>query len=181
MTTVSARAILLVSAFLSSLAIAQDAKPDPWAPVRFMAGEWEGTATGKPGEGTVKRKYEFVLKDRFLHERNISTYPPQEKNKKGEVHEHWSFISYDKARKTFVLRQFHVESFVNQYVYSAEKSTPTKLVFESESFENLSNKWRARETYDVIGPDEFTETFELAMVDKPFEVYSKNHFKRAKP
>jgi hypothetical protein len=164
-----------------SPALAQEPKPDPWAPVRFMEGAWKGTTEGKPGTGTVERKYEFVLKDRFLHERNTSTYPPQERNKKGEVHDHWSFLSYDRGRKLLVLRQFHVEGFVNQYVLQPDESGPGKLVFVSEAFENLSNKWRARETYHVLGPDEFTETFELAMEGKPFEVYSKNHFRRARP
>lgn len=154
------------------------AETDPWAPVKFMVGKWAGTATGNAGDGTVVRDYEFVLKQRFLHEKNTSTYPPQEKNKKGEVHDHVSYISYDKTRKALVLRQFHVESFVIQYVMNKEASTPTKLVFESENFENFSNKWKARETYDVIGPDEFTETFELAPPDKPFQLYSRNHFKR---
>lgn len=42
------------------------------------------------------------------------------KNKKGEIHEHLSFISYDKARKLLVLRQFHVEGFVNQFVFNKE-------------------------------------------------------------
>jgi len=46
--------------------------------------------------------------------RNQSTYPPQAKNPKGEQHEDRGFISYDKARKKFVLRQFHVEGFVNR-------------------------------------------------------------------
>ncbi|QJR14086.1 hypothetical protein [Usitatibacter palustris] len=162
-----------------ALAWSQDAKPDPWAPVRFMVGQWQGTASGKPGEGTVTRSYEFVLGGKFLHERNTSIYAPNENNKnKGEVHEHWSFISYDRARKAIVLRQFHVEGFVNQYVQAADKSTANKLVFESEGFENLSNKWRARETYEILGPDEFVEIFELAMADKPFEVYSTNRFKR---
>jgi len=31
----------------------------------------------------------------------------------------------------------------------------------------------------VIGLDEFTETFELAEPGKEFEVYTRNHFKRA--
>lgn len=54
------------------------------------------------------------------------------------------------------------------------------MVFESENFENFSNRWRARETYDLRGPDEFIETFELSGPDKPFEVYSVNRFKRAR-
>lgn len=159
--------------------IAQAPAPDPWAPVRFLAGEWRGTSTGKAGEGTVQRTYEFVMRGRYLHERNVSTYPPQEANRKGEVHEHWSMISFDRQRKALVLRQFHVEGFVNQYVYSAEKSEPPgRLVFESEAFENLGSKWRARETYEVLGPDEFVETFELAAPDKPFESYGVARFRR---
>ncbi len=74
------------------------ARPDPWEPVRFLAGTWEGTATGVGGAGTARRTYAFVLKDRYLHEKNVTTYPPQDKNAAGEVHEHWSFISYDRAR-----------------------------------------------------------------------------------
>jgi hypothetical protein len=145
-----------------------------------MEGSWKGTTEGKPGAGTVERKYEFVMRDRYLHERNTSTYPPQERNPKGEVHEHWSFFSYDRARKLLVLRQFHVEGFVNQYSLRPEESAPEKIVFESEAFENLSSKWRARETYRMLGPDEFSETFELAMEGKPFEVYSTNRFKRVR-
>lgn len=61
-------------------------KDDPWKAIRFLAGTWVGAAEGEAGKGTVKRTYEFVMNGRFLHERNISTYPPQEKNPKGEVH-----------------------------------------------------------------------------------------------
>lgn len=160
--------------------IVQQAKPDPWQPVRFLEGSWEGTSTGEGGTGFARRTYAFVLKNRYLHEKNVSTYPPQEKNKAGEVHEHWSFISYDRARATLVLRQFHPEGFVNQYIVTKAESTPTKLVFDSERFENYDNTARARETYEVISADEFIETFELGEPGKPLQVYSRNHFKRVK-
>jgi hypothetical protein len=152
--------------------------PDPWAAVRFMVGEWDGESQGEPGTGTVKRTYRFILSDRFLHEQNVSTYPPQAKNPKGEVHEHWSFISRDKARRTLVLRQFHQEGFVNQLVMAAP-SPGAPIVFESAALENVPSSWKARETYEVLSPDEFVETFELAMGDKPYAVYSKTRFKRA--
>lgn len=170
--------ISLLFACFPATAQTQPADPDPWASVRFLAGKWQGAATGQAGEGTVTRHYEVILNNKFIHETNISTYPPQEKNKKGEVHEHRSFISFDKARKLLVLRQFHAEGFVNQFALNKEASTAVRLVFDSEAFENFSNKWRARETYDLLGPDEFTETFELAQPERPFQVYSKNHFKR---
>ena len=150
---------------------------DPWAAVRFMVGEWTGESEGQPGKGTVERTYRFVLHDRFVHERNVSTYPPQPNNEKGEVHEHWSFFSHDRARRTLVLRQFHPEGFVNQFAMKAE-SLPGKVVFESEALENVPSGWKARETYEVVSPDEFVETFEIAPGSGAYEVYSRARFKR---
>ena len=89
---------------------------DQWARVRFLLGSWEGTQAGRPGTGTVRRQYRLVLRDQFIEAHNTSTYPPQEKNPKGEVHDDIGYISYDRARKRLVLRQFHVEGFVNHYV-----------------------------------------------------------------
>ena len=153
--------------------------PDPWASLRFLVGEWEGTSEGQPGKGAVTRSYSFVLGDRFIHERNTSTYPSQEKNQKGEIHEHWSFISYDRRRRLLILRQFHTEGFVNQYAQVVEESSAKRIVFQSESLENLDPRWRARETHEILGPDEFIETFELAEPGKEFTVYSRNRFKRS--
>ena len=48
------------------------------------------------------------------------------------------------------------------------------------SFENFSNEWKARESYEVISPDEFVEIFELAEPGKDFVEYSRNHFQRKK-
>src|SRR5512144_2368305 len=105
------------------------APESPGAGVRCMVGEWAGESEGQPGKGTVTRTYRFVLGDKFLHEENVSTYPPQPKNEKGEVHEHRSFFSHDRARRTLVLRQFHQEGFVNQYVMLAGSPSGT-VVFE---------------------------------------------------
>jgi Zn-dependent metalloprotease len=102
-----------------------------------------------------------------------------DKNTKGEVHEHWSLIGYDSARKLVTFRQFHQEGFVATYVLNPAASTPGKVVFESENLENIGASWRARETYELISSDEFVETFELSQSGKPFEVYSKTHFKRS--
>jgi hypothetical protein len=155
--------------------------PDPWEPLRFLEGDWTGTARGEPGIGTVHRTYQFILGYRFLHERNVSAYAPRQPDTPGEVHEHWSIISFDRNRKRLVLRQFHQEGFVNQYVLDVEGSSPRKLAFVSERFENLDEKWRARETYDFVSKDEFTETFEIAPPDKDFALYSRTAFERTKP
>ncbi len=66
-------------------------------------------------------------------------------------------ISFDKSRKQFVFRQFHVEGFVNQYVTTSISTDGKAIIFTSDGSENLPAGWRARETYKIIGPDEFTE------------------------
>ncbi|MGH8247883.1 MAG: hypothetical protein ACREUU_15795, partial [Gammaproteobacteria bacterium] len=79
----------LILALLFCAALAAGQAPEQratWAPLRPFVGEWESSTSGKPGAGKV------------------------------EVHEDWGVISYDRARRTFVFRQFHVEGFVNQYV-----------------------------------------------------------------
>ena len=162
---------------MAGSAYAADLQTDQWTPLRRFIGEWAGTASGEAGAGTVIRKYSFVMNGRFIHETNTSRYPPQEKNKAGEVHEHWGIFSFDKIRKVLVLRQFHVEGFVNSYrQVGAVESAP--LVFESEAFENFSNQWKARETYEFRSDDEFVETFELSAPGKPFQVYSRSELKR---
>jgi hypothetical protein len=156
----------------------EPAAPDPWEPVRVLVGEWVGRAQGQSGTGTVRRKYSFVLRDRYLYETNISTYPSKGGNRDGE--EHWSMISYDRVRDKLVLRQFHQEGFVNQYEVNTKASGLGRLVFDSVRFENLGKRWKARETYEILGVDEFIETFEVGEPGKKLEVYSRNHFKRYK-
>jgi hypothetical protein len=171
---------LAIAALLAAApAAAQNAqRPDPFEPIRFFEGTWRGTSEGEPGKGSVERTYTFVLKNRFIQERNVSTYPPQAANAQGEVHEHWSFFSHDRKREALVLRQFHQESFVLQFVMVKGESSANKLVFDSEGVENAGT-WRARETYELISNDEFIETFEMGAPGKPLHVYSKAHFKRA--
>ena len=145
--------------------------------VQPFVGKWQGTSEGQPGTGTLTREYRVVLGDRFIEETNRSVYPPQEKNPKGEIHEHRSFFSFDNARKTIVFRQFHQEGFVNQYVLEPA-TKPGALVFVSEALENIPRGYRARETYTLIGPDEFEEVFEIAEPGKDFVLYSKARLKR---
>lgn len=173
------RRIFAVVAGLALAASAADApKTDPWQPVRFLVGRWNGTVQGEAGNGTVTRSYEFTLGGKFIEERNVSTYPAQEKNRKGEMHEHRSFISYDGKRHVLVLRQFHQEGFVNTYVLNVTESVGNVLVFDSESFENLDSGFKARETYEVYSSDEFIETFEVAEPGKRLDLYSRTRFTR---
>jgi len=102
------------------------------------------------------------------------TYPPQDKNPKGEVHEDVGFISNDRSRKTFVFRQFHAEGFVNSYVAQADNP----LTFVTDAIENIPDGYRARELYRIVSPTEFVETFSLAEPGKDFAMYSETRLKK---
>jgi hypothetical protein len=153
---------------------AQMSKQDSvWLPLKFIIGTWTGTSDGQPGKGKYERSYTLVLNKKFIEVRNKSTYPPSKDNPKGEVHEDHGFISYDRVRKTFVLRQFHIEGFVNQYKIESISPDGKTIIFISESIENIPAGFRAKETYQIANENEFTETFELAEPGKGFELYSK--------
>lgn len=149
-----------------------------WLPFKIMIGKWKGSSEGQPGKGSYERSFELVLNRKFIEIKNKSTYPPSKENPKGEVHEDHGFISYDKGRKTFVLRQFHIEGFVNQFKIESISADGKTIVFVSESIENIPPGFRARESYQIVNNNEFIETFELAEPGKEFEVYSKATLKR---
>ncbi len=168
-------AVLLLPSFLGGQT---NTRREVWEPLKHLVGKWEGTGNGQPGVSKVLREYRLVLNDKFLHVQNRSVYDPQPKNPKGEIHEDWGMISFDKSRKQFVFRQFHVEGFVNQYVSTSADGKA--IVFTSESIENIPSGWRARETYKMVGPDEFIEVFELAEPGKDFQIYTEGRFQRKK-
>ncbi len=149
---------------------------DAWGPVRFLVGTWEGDVHGQPGRGKSVREYRFTLNNRYLEVRNKSAYPIQPQNPKGEVHEDWGMISYDRSRRTLISRQFHIEGFVNQY--AAEPVRDRVLIFHSEAIENVPAGFRAREIYTITGSNTFVERFETAEPGKDFEVYCETHFRR---
>jgi hypothetical protein len=179
-TPLTRRALVALLALAGPAARGAEPPPaaDPWQPLRRFVGDWAGSSNGRSGEATVTRRYAWALNERYLHETSTSVYPPQERNPKGERHEHWGLFSHDRLRKTLVLRQFHVEGFVNTYRRVDLPEWPAQLVFESESFENFNSSWRARERYEFVDEQAFVETFELAPPGKDFETYSRTRLQR---
>ncbi|MET0553228.1 MAG: hypothetical protein ABW221_09330 [Vicinamibacteria bacterium] len=178
-------ALAVLCAGLALPGTAQESAPpapakqeDPWRLVRVLLGKWEGEARGEPGVGRSEREYRLTLKDRFVQVNGTTTYPPQEKNPKGEVHEDVGFLSYDKAVRKLVFRQFHVEGFVNHYVLDQSAEDGRTFSFETVGIENVPAGWKGRETYRIVSDDEFVETFALAPPGKGFETYSETRFRR---
>ena len=175
------RSVLLLTLLIPALGFAQEnKKADHWTPLKFFIGSWQGTGKGEPGNSQLERQYQFILNNTYVQVKHKSVYAPQEKNPKGETHEDLGVFSYDRGRKRHVFRQFHTEGFVNQYQLESISADGKVMVFVSEGIENIPAGWRAKETYRILGADEFTETFELAEPGKDFALYSENHFKRQK-
>lgn len=155
----------------TALVVGAGAQADVWGPLRFFEGKWQGTANGEPGKGVSTREYRFDLNSRFITVRNKSVYEPKAPGKQSEVHEDFGVFSYDEAQKKFVLRQFHGEGFVNEYILDVISGDGKSLEFVTTRIENIPIGWRAKERYRVVSSDEFVETFTLAAPGKDFEVY----------
>jgi len=171
-------AVALSLMLLTAAAVPQTPiEPDRFEAFRFFLGSWEGAGEGRPGKSRMNREYTLILDGRFIEVRNRSVYAPQESNP-GEDHRDVGYLSFDSNRKKHVLRQFHVEGFVNQYVHESTSDDGKTLIFVSEAIENIPPGWRARETYILAGPDELVERFELAEPGKDFELYSEARLRR---
>jgi hypothetical protein len=173
-----ARFVRIVAIVLA--ATSARSQPDPWAVLRFLEGKWEGPAMGQPGKGTSSREYRFDLNGRFLSARNRSVYEPKSPGDKPEVHEDFGMYSYDRTLKKVVLRQFHIEGFVNEYTLDSVAANGKSLEFTTVRIENIAAGWRAKESFRILSPDEFVETFSLAAPGKEFEVYTETRLKRVK-
>jgi len=153
---------------------------DVWKAFRFFLGRWEGLGEGQGGVSKGRQEWALILRDRYLEVSDLAVFDPQEKNPKGERHENRGVISYDRTRKAYIFRQFHVEGFVNQYVCAAPCPAGKAFVFVSEAIENIPPGFKARLIYEILGDSEFRQTFDLAEPGKDFACYSQGVMKRAR-
>jgi hypothetical protein len=66
----------LLALLLAAPLCAQPApKADPFAPVRFLVGEWRGEGDGQPGQAMGAASFRFELEGRALVRRSHADYP----------------------------------------------------------------------------------------------------------
>jgi hypothetical protein len=168
--------IFMLLALIPILVGAQtEAKKDVWEPLRFLEGTWEG---GEEGVSTVTQVYRFMLDGNFLHMQTRSVFEPTEKNPKGEVHEDFGIFSYDQGRKTFVLRGFYVEGFVNTYVMDDIAEDGKAFTFMTEHVENAPEGTKAKLEFKVLGEDEIEQSFHVAFPGREFSCFFTHHLKK---
>lgn len=172
------RKIFVMLILLPILFAAQtDQKIDVWKPLRFLEGTWEGE---DPGVSKVTQAYEFVLNGNFLHMKTRSVFEPTEKNPKGEIHEDFGIFSYDQGRKTFVMRGFYVEGFVNTYVMGDMSEDGKNFMFLTEHVENAPDGTKAKLVYKVLGDDEIEQSFHVAFPGGEFSCFFIHDLKKLK-
>ncbi len=173
------RKLFFIVALIPVVLFAQETKKeDIWTPFRYFVGKWEGTGKGKSGDSKLQAEAKFVLNERYLELTGKLTFIPQDKSKKGEVYEDFSYLSYDRIRNKYVLRQFSAPGFVTQYVLDTLPPDGRTFVFLSEAMENLPPGFKARATYYILTKNEFRQTFELAAPGKDYELISESNIRR---
>jgi hypothetical protein len=146
--------------------------------LRPLVGEWRGVGQGRWGEFSAECSFAFVLDGRFLQNRGLGVYPRQEKNEDGEIHRTLDLFSFDQRRETLVLRELDNEGFATTYYMDRSASSPQRLVFLAEHLENVPEGWGARITYELLGDDEYHETFELDTDERGFRHFLRIRFLR---
>jgi hypothetical protein len=175
------RRMIFILILFPALLVAQAVKKqDVWEPVKYLVGEWEGRGEGKSGISKVWKDWQFALNGKFLQMKTKAVFEPQEKNPKGEIHEDLGYFSYDRARKTIIFRQFHVEGFIIQYVMGSTSGDGQTATFVSEQIENGPPGLVAKLIFKALDANKVEERFELAFSGKEFDCYNTNIIKRKK-
>ncbi len=169
--------ILLLPAVLFAQA---DQKEDVWQTLRFLEGTWTGQGDGMSGVSNVTQTYAFILGSKFMEMRTRSEFKPQEKNPKGEIHEDLGLFSYDGARKTFVLRSFYVEGFVNRYVLEEISTDGRTLTFVTEAVENAPPGTKAKLVFIWDGKRVLEQSFFVAFPGQELSCFSTNRMTRSR-
>lgn len=134
--------------------------PDPWAPWRFLVGEWLGEGGGGPGQGTGGFSFQFDLGEKILVRKNYADYPPAD-GKPAYHHEDLTILYPEDGaiKATFFDGEGHVIH------YAATASTDGKtLTWLSVAVRGTP---RYRFTYQKTGADTVNLKFEIAPPDKP--------------
>lgn len=147
---------------------------DPWEPLRLLVGNWSGGIDGALGQGTGHRSYAFVMDGRYLVQRHASLRLPQPDSPAGDYHRELAVYSYDRQRRTIVLREFMEEGFVLTYHCATE---PLRFVCTSEDVESGPGM-RARLTIELEHEYRFRESFELADAGEELKLLFTNTWTR---
>lgn len=147
--------------------------------LEFIIGEWNGSGSGFGNEtSTVKSYFKPIMNEKYIEFKNESWFEPTSNNPEGEHHIDHGYISYDKQRDILVIRQFHVEGYVIQYILADSLSNNLNLVFESESIENFVPGGKARWTIKKTSENQIEAIFDVAFPNSEYSCMGVNKLKK---
>ena len=114
------------------------------------------------------------MKGKYLQMKTKAVFTHQDSNLSGEVHEDLGFFSYDQARKKIILRQLHIEGYVNTYILEKIPQIGEAFVFVSEHLENAPPSMKAKEVFKLTDENTMEQSFYLSMSEDNFQCYSVN-------
>lgn len=153
----------------------------PLERLAFLTGEWKGTGAGfGNNQSSINASYLPVMEGKYLEVWNDSKFEATEQNPNGEHHLDKGMISYDKSRNCIVYRQFNSEGYFNQYLLVDSLSSPTFLVFETETIENFVPGGSARLTIEQKSANEIATKFYVSFPGRKAACFGTNQLFRKK-
>ena len=168
--------ILAILTFSQSICFGQNSN---FQQLDFLLGEWSGRGSGFGNDSsTINSFFKPDMIGKYIEFKNESWFKPTSNNPEGEHHIDRGFISLDKERDLFVIRQFHIEGYVIQYILVDSLSNDTVLVFESESIENFVPGGEARWTITTISENQIETIFDVAFPNSDYSCMGVNKLRK---
>jgi hypothetical protein len=166
---------LCVLTILSVLKLTGQQSEAPWQDWGFLLGEWTGTGSGQPGQGSGKFRFKPDLQRHVLVRTNYAEYPAT-KEKPAFRHDDLMIVYREPSSGPTKAIYFDSEGHVIRYMVTVNESAKT-AIFLSEPQPGAPSY---RLTYTGKGADEVGIKFEIAPPDKPdqFQSYIEASAKR---
>lgn len=141
----------------------------------FLIGNWVGSGTGiGKSKSEISASFSYTVGNTYIEVNHHTEFEPSDKRMKGDIHDDWGMISYDKQREVYVYRQFNIEGFYNQFILIDSLTNENIFVFETEQTENVVVGSKTRFTVKKINNFEIETYYDLSLPDKEFANYSRN-------
>jgi hypothetical protein len=166
---------VVLGILLATTASGAEADNDPWAPFRFLIGEWTGEGTGQPGQGSGSFVLQPELEGKVLVRRNHNEIP-RGTNRPPAIHEDLMVVYPGEKGQPAKAIYWDNEGHVIQYTVNPSPDRRS-LVFLSQL---TPSQPRFRLTYTDQGLDRVTITFAIAPPGKPeeFKTYLEGSARR---
>jgi hypothetical protein len=174
--------LLALSCCASSLVLAQKSSPaprphesSPWENWSFLLGEWVGSGSGDPGQGSGGFTLKPDLQGKVLVRTNYAEYPPA-KDRPAYRHDDLMVIYDQTPSDQAYAMYFDSEGHVIRYEVQVNPSSKTAIFLSGAD----PGSPRYRLTYSAAASDTLSIKFEIAPPDHPeeFKTYIQATAKR---